>query len=54
MSRFDKYLSALWSRNGLFGVVVVVLLAAALAWWFGIDVGGFVNRFVYGLMGAGT
>lgn len=44
MDRFDRYLSALWSRNGLLGIVVVVLLVAALCWLFKVDVGGFVNR----------
>lgn len=44
MDRFDRYLSALWSRNGLLGIVVVVVLIAALCYVFGVDVGGFVNR----------
>lgn len=43
MSRFDRYVSAVWSRYGLVGVVVVVVLAAGLAWWFGVDVAGLVQ-----------
>ena len=38
MDRFDKYLSAVWVRYGLLGVVIIVLLLAALAWFFQIDV----------------
>lgn len=39
----DKYLGPLWSRYGLVGVVVVVLLGAALAWFFKLDVGALVE-----------
>lgn len=38
MERFDKYLSAVWVRYGLIGVVVIIALLAALAWFFQIDV----------------
>lgn len=50
LQTLDKYITALWSRNGLLGVVVVVLLIAFLLTWFGVDVGGYVNH----LLGRGA
>ena len=44
MDRFDRYLKALWEKNGLVGVLVVVAVAAGLVWWSGIDVAGIVNH----------
>lgn len=50
MERFDRYVAAVWGRYGLKGiaivvamVVVVVGLAAALVWFFGVDVAGLVR-----------
>jgi hypothetical protein len=46
MNRFDRYVSALWQEYKLWGFVVLVVLAVAIAYIFGIDVGGYVNRWL--------
>jgi hypothetical protein len=35
---FDRYVTAVWVRYGLIGIVVIVLLAAGLALLFHVDV----------------
>jgi hypothetical protein len=54
LDRLDGYLKAIWARYGLPGVVEVtwlimavvvllILLLAALAWFFGVDVAGLLQ-----------
>lgn len=40
----DRYINALWSHNGLFGVVVIFVLFCAFLWLFNVHVGEFLNR----------
>jgi hypothetical protein len=44
MERFDRYVKALWEKNGLVGVLIVVAAAAGLIWLSGIDVAAIANR----------
>jgi hypothetical protein len=44
VERFDRYLKALWEKNGLVGVLIVVAAAAGLIWLSGIDVAAIVGK----------
>jgi hypothetical protein len=46
MERFDRYLKALWEKNGLVGVLIVVAAAAGLIWLSGVDVAETVSALV--------
>lgn len=44
MKRFDKYLSAIWRRYGMVGIVIVVTMGAGLAILFRIPVSDWLSR----------
>lgn len=46
MKRFDKYLSAIWRRYGMVGIVIVVTMGAGLAILFQLPVAQWLSTWL--------
>lgn len=44
MERLDRYVKAIWAEYKIWGFVVLIVLAAVIAYVFGVDLGGYINR----------
>lgn len=46
MNLYDKFVVPLWKEYKLWGFILIAVLLLAAAYIFGVDIGGYINRWL--------